>query len=1124
MPVSRRRKTREPSPLNQLRGAGRTPLALTLARAASSKGFGEAIPWAVRNLKVAGPLAALQPRRLSHLHRLPIFDALPVSVELQWTENVLLSYADQLNAAISLRQDLEVHLLRDSGDEALSCLDAIESQSGFSLGAVATRLAIIQISKGLDAQKEEYNRIRSADVNPNLRFFAYWWSVRAEDSSSWLNYSRDFRRRLAVWDVGPELKAHIAFQVLGEVPKAGEEALLLSSSLLGSALDVYDTLLALARTALIEKRESVGPLIACCASISNRISDPRLAALLFAAGDVSAISRLCPAATTLRDASLTDVQPSAPPTSAVDFVAGGAGDTKPDPRGSLLERLAHAIAEFESPGGFDRGTAELSKLGAMFDHVPMGSSLRLVAAAPRRTDLWSRQKSVELFTAAQKIEPESLSWISNEQLRTLVDVVLPSKQHSSPAWQWSLAAEGRTCPALDETSFTARARAELALLRTLRVGDDVAILEAVATLNEAVGGETELALRAELTANLSLNGLEATLRMCVDRLLARPELAAWMPLTMLSEAIEAQAPPSGNIDVPIVLDHAAKIERGKFGPSRTYAAEDFLSARGALQPSDLASAIPPDRADGRERYFFGEVCTPANLKTSTLFNSERELETDRIAVCRWLIEADPENADRFEEEARELVRSRHIKLGIQALQGSKLSIDRSGLRRWAERAIAEDFKRYLDLLEQGLFAPDEKFRNSVYAALESGVDASQALTIPDNEAASLFAGFSTALFRELALHPEHGLDAYLSLRIRHGTLSGHLRGPVEQEHLITRKDATGRYLKNDYWVDRLGEVINFDQVEIISDALEALSSRFDDLVVRLTQDLIQVRREDKPNGLIVTDPSTVTLALMIAETLPGQSFDDFFGRCEDTFWVLVEASSPQIDAALASVTNDVGSLFERTEETVRQVAGEAAGPLKDAVLRAKANLTNAIEDIRSWLAPPTTPASLVLSVEELIRVSLAVICGFYREFAPIVEFQIGEIPNIPGVVRLFSDIFFIVFENVLKYSGNSVNPSIRIKAWEDSEHIRFEVENSVEIADTAAIARIDSARERIENGSFRRAVRGEGGTGLPKLAKVIGLGSGGGELSFGLNDDKQKFLVNFSLRKIDVIKFAEEQK
>ena len=291
----------------------------------------------------------------------------------------------------------------------------------------------------------------------------------------------------------------------------------------------------------------------------------------------------------------------------------------------------------------------------------------------------------------------------------------------------------------------------------------------------------------------------------------------------------------------------------------------------------------------------------------------------------------------------------------------------------------------------------------------------------------------------------------------------------------------------------------------------------------MTQDLLQVRREEKKNGLILIDPSNITIAFMIAETRPGLSFDDFFTRCEDMFWALVDSSSSQITSAISDVVGEVTNLFDRTEERIREIAGDEAGPLKDAVLRARGSVTSAIEEIKGWLAPPTTPASLILSVEELIRVSLAVICGFCRNFEPKVEFDLGPLPSLSGVVRLFSDIFFILFENVLKYSGNPVNPSICVRAWEDGDYLRFEIENSVEIADDAAVERIDSAKERIENGSFRRAVRGEGGTGLPKLAKVIGLGSGGGDLAFGLIDGNSKFSVAFSLRKIDVANFAEEQ-
>ncbi len=194
-----------------------------------------------------------------------------------------------------------------------------------------------------------------------------------------------------------------------------------------------------------------------------------------------------------------------------------------------------------------------------------------------------------------------------------------------------------------------------------------------------------------------------------------------------------------------------KIASTSFASQRTYAAEDYLTALGASRPADLCRHIDPSATTSRERYFFGEVCVPASLRTSTMFNNESELEADRILQCQWLIEADPDSGERFEQEARELVRARHIKLGIQALQGSKLSLDIANLERWAQRTVAEDYKRYMDLLEQGIFLPDQSFRESVYTALEGGLGAQTSLEIPDNEAAALFARLTSTARRNSPL-------------------------------------------------------------------------------------------------------------------------------------------------------------------------------------------------------------------------------------------------------------------------------------------------------------------------------------------------------------------------------------
>lgn len=1119
MPRSRRSRRKSSQTINRLRGAGRTAQGLQLARIASGAGRSEAITWASRTLRVGGPLAALQPRRLSQLHTLPELEPLSsLGTELRWIEALLLPIAPGLNSILSLRGEVEGRLLSGNGEEALLLLDRIETEHGPSLGLIATRLSTLQITRGLEAQKDEYTRLRNSEVVQNVQFFAYWWSVRAEDGSSWRNFRRDFERRLKQWEISDALRAHITFQVLNRVPEEGHEQDLLRASILGAGIDLYEALVATARTALAEQRVSAAALAYTCRVIEEVVNDPRLAKIRFLSGDLSAVAHLAPAPTTTRDAIFGPTATSLPTRSqnVAELFDVPASSLSGSEAGAFAERLLRARADLETPGGDVRGVAELQKLGAMFDHLPVGNWVAARALAPLRTAPAPSSLARSLFMSSASVEPETLIWADAQQRAALEK--MPKGLPTGPSWSWAaqLAPDFPNALAPPEEVFSHRAAAELSLIHAQRASDAPAMLVAVRKLEQAAGGPTGLSLKAEIDATLAIDGMAAAVRLCVDRLLTQPAVANWLPLTELAEALNAGSLPASNVDVPILLDFAAKFARSSFGSQRTYAAEDYLTARGATRPAELCKQIDTALATERDRYFLSEVCVPASLRTSTMFNNENELEADRIEQCQWLIDADPEQAERFEEEARELVRARHIKLGIQALQGSKLSVDIASLERWAQRTVAEDYKRYMDLLEQGIFVADQGFRESVYAALEAGSGAQVSLEIPDNEAAALFARFTGALMREFALHPEHGLDAYLSLRIRHGTLSGHLRGPVEREHLVTRRDATGRYLQNDHWTEKLADELDYNTLEIIDDALQSLSRQLDELITKITQDLIQVRREDKPEGLIMTDPSATTIAVMITETLPGLSFEDFFGRCEDIFWGIVASNEAHIAERMAEMKSSAEAIFDRTDDLVRSVAGEGAGSLKDALLRARGSVLVAMDLVQEWLKPPTTPASLILSVEELIRVSLAVIRGFYRGFDPKLSFEIGDLPRLPGMVRLFSDMFFIIFENVLRYSGNPTDPSICIRAWEEGDQILFRVENSVETVTDEDQTRISSAKDRIASGSFRRAVRGEGGTGLPKLAKVIGHGSGGGTLCFDLTEDGSKFIVEFGLRKIDL--------
>jgi hypothetical protein len=95
----------------------------------------------------------------------------------------------------------------------------------------------------------------------------------------------------------------------------------------------------------------------------------------------------------------------------------------------------------------------------------------------------------------------------------------------------------------------------------------------------------------------------------------------------------------------------------------------------------------------------------------------------------------------------------------------------------------------------------KKIRTSV---AEGDLASLMALSLPKNEMDDLFQAMIINLRDEFISSAEHGLDGYLSVRIRHGTLVSQLRSPLEAANLITKKHSeTGAYYSNEHWKKKL---------------------------------------------------------------------------------------------------------------------------------------------------------------------------------------------------------------------------------------------------------------------------------------------------------------------------------
>lgn len=164
--------------------------------------------------------------------------------------------------------------------------------------------------------------------------------------------------------------------------------------------------------------------------------------------------------------------------------------------------------------------------------------------------------------------------------------------------------------------------------------------------------------------------------------------------------------------------------------------------------------------------------------------------------------------------------------------------------------------------------------------ITSGSTEGKPFEIPDNEASAVFVDILDRLCRECSLNSRHSINSYLSLRIRHGTISGQLRQPSQEQHLLTIVSIDGEYSPNLHWYELLMSKLGETGASFVSYQLSSFSKEYDALIERFSSDYVQVRRQDKPKRLITyrfADP------VIIGYASDASSFTDFDQFLEEFF-------------------------------------------------------------------------------------------------------------------------------------------------------------------------------------------------------------------------------------------------
>lgn len=479
-----------------------------------------------------------------------------------------------------------------------------------------------------------------------------------------------------------------------------------------------------------------------------------------------------------------------------------------------------------------------------------------------------------------------------------------------------------------------------------------------------------------------------------------------------------------------------------------------------------------------------ETCSRTFLeRLFLLVSTVKEVLETRLAICEWQLSCTPEQSEPLDEEIGALRRELDNLDARSDLDSTRVHVDEEGLRQWFLETQQANVSRYI---QTALAEGPSTNRLSVLPSISVVISRDNADTDDDVGSVAevgsdvILVAIVDAVMRAFASDKTFGLDAYLSRRIRHGTLSGQIITPV---------------VKSLATVKALDEIRSPGDTEMPS----PLSALVDEWQKELTKnidyvrtDVLQVRGNDKPNGLIkATWRTTVNAAHLDAmlarvhqrvnETRGRYDiFPDIYALC----WDCLEADLAQMRLYMAKrFLPDAISKLQSLYATLPPHEKRAGHIFFSEACR---RLESRVQEVCGWFIRPVFRRD-TYDLKTLVRSTLSIVKDLDISYAFTEQVDIDDAITLSrGSFEIVGDALFVLVVNAAKHgsSGGKVHVSAALE--NEGEQVVISVTSEVPDAEAYGVAmeRIKLALN-VEEPALGKAAVEEGFSGLRKVAGII---------------------------------------
>ncbi|MEB6631173.1 hypothetical protein [Kluyvera cryocrescens] len=1058
--------------------------------------------------------------------------------EISWLITRIKKKSKKINEFLQLKKDIEASFIKNDYDSLIEYLNNLDHSQGYSLWSLETRLGITQHFKGLEAQKKAYNDIKNQAGIGFIRFIAYRLSMRNEPAVSLPRFKQSISSLLNEEAELKDLPIFIKYKLTGITPLKELELLsILRFSQNLSDIDCYETLIEITQCLSAHENEKCNYIIDELRYIG--IHDFRLQRLF---NEKPHNSELTPSL--VNNENLFNGNGKSTLKSIVTKIKHGKASpfdiiilsivrkNKKNGVSSTQRNIFSTIRDLTTINtkgpGFLLTLHNLEKELLNLSTISFCRALLDGVRSLKGTDVFS------LITTFKKIalnnqEIHFLNFLSSTDEINIFYNKIKGREYPNT----EILLNVMDCKISDEASFIYLTPNKIFLSfcniilnfkskkypTCLKDIEDLKLKYCHPELWNKISHIEIISLFE--TGNVEKSISLMARNICDDNF--PNEIIETCDIISNKTTWPEIRKYANDLSLSILLDHLSEVTASdSIATLRRTSIDNYLKIHNLSKPSDIISMPLWNNENSRKLiYFYKQICTTNVLEMCRCLKSgTSDVEKERASILAILIQLDGDNGDMYQDEILSITSDLRIREGLKVVDESRLYVNQEGLLRWAKLEQSEDILRYKNFVDAGI--GDTGDISDFLQLKDNSIDTEKkVLQVPENEADELLYQLFCDLKDAFLFENEHGLNSYLSKRIRHNSIAGFLRGAVENENLVTLKDSRKKYLLNTYWKERLDNIYPELVVDKSLRELEIFGSSFDNTTHFIRDELIQIKSLNKPTGGIFINQEQMIILFHIARSFMKKNKYEVNAWVEvatTLFWHMLE---PSLSELRASLSNEYKSIFQTYFDTLKQNLIKHAGmdisghEIFNSINNASSELYILLDRASEWLKKGQSELSKnSYSLNEILDIAIRAALVRHKGCNINVNKSIDKTIELRAdSLVVLSDIILIVIGNISEHSGlrKSAELSITANFTPDRSKLAFSFKSKVSPGkdNYENNLELEKIRKKIASNDYVSNIAIEGKSGLIKIASIV-QPHASGYIDFGFLD-VEHFYINIEM-------------